>query len=45
MPCLSYLFCFFFFYKIREKEGRTGSVDVGVVTVGMGEVVGKGVGG
>jgi hypothetical protein len=27
MPCFSYLLCFFF-YKIGEQEGRTGSVEV-----------------
>jgi hypothetical protein len=39
-----YLLCFFF-YKIREQEGRTGSAWGVGDTGGTVEVVGKGVGG
>jgi hypothetical protein len=35
----------FFFYKIREQEGRTGSAAGGVGTSGREEVERKGVGG
>jgi hypothetical protein len=52
-PCFSYYLLCFFFYKIREQEGGTGSAPgggdgVGVDTSGRGgngEVAGKGVGG
>jgi hypothetical protein len=43
--CFSYFLCFFF-YKIREKKGRTGSawrVGSGRETQGEGEVAEKGV--
>jgi hypothetical protein len=35
-PCFSYYLLWFFFYKIREQEGRTGSAwgRVGVGTIG-----------
>jgi hypothetical protein len=33
---------FFFFYKIRKQEGRTGSAGV-FDTSGKGEIAGKGV--
>jgi hypothetical protein len=43
-PCFSYYLCFFF-YKIGEQEGGTGSAHWEVGTDGRREVVGKGVGG
>jgi hypothetical protein len=41
-PCFSFAFLYFFFYKIGEQEGRTGSARWGVDTGGSGEVAGKG---
>jgi hypothetical protein len=38
-PCFSYYLLCFFFFKIGEQEGRTGSAR------GWGEGLGKGVGG
>jgi hypothetical protein len=42
-PCFSYLLCFFF-YKIREQEGGTGSIWRwgGEGLLGVGKVAGKG---
>jgi hypothetical protein len=47
MPCFSFYVLWFFFYKIKEQEGRTGSARVGwgVDTSGSGEVPGRGIGG
>jgi hypothetical protein len=44
-PCFSYYLLCFFFYKIGEQEGRTGSAWKGGAPRGNGEVVGKSVGG
>jgi hypothetical protein len=46
MSCFSFCLFFFYFYKIREQEGRTGLVErVGVGTSERGRVWRKRVGG
>jgi hypothetical protein len=46
MPCLSHYCLCFFFYKIGDEEGRTGSAwrELGFGISVWGEVEGKGVG-
>jgi hypothetical protein len=42
MSCFSFYLLYFFFYKIREQEGRTGSAEVGGVgTSKRGKVMGE----
>jgi hypothetical protein len=41
VSCFSFLSFLFFFYKLREQEGRTGPVQRGGLLWGRWEVVGK----
>jgi hypothetical protein len=41
MSCFAFYFFLFFFYKIVELEGRTGTARGGVGTSGRGELAGK----